>query len=598
MLKKLKFVKKIGDLSYIFVKLKIQIQIERNHCLTKQSTMIIKKKRIYVACTILILTISTFNLQASRATYRTGYDTTRNKSIEFVRDNPIIAMLDSMAQITFNGMPDFSKNREALNKYHYEPGYVPVVEDAEYVKRLEKLNQNSPFVFVYNNQVRQYIDLYANKIRSSTERILGMAAIYFPLFEEQLDRYNLPLELKYLPVIESALNPTAKSHAGAAGLWQFMFGTGKMYDLGVNSYVDDRFDPYKATDAACRHLKDLYAIYHDWALVLAAYNAGAGNVNRAVRKANGVLDYWVVQRFLPRETQQYVPAFIAASYVMHYSAEHNLFPNYPGILASEIDTVTVRKVLSFDQISEMFSIPVENLRFLNPGYTKDIIPASEEKTYFLRLPLAYVADFINNEEALYTFRTQKNIEKEKLIAQLNDNQTSTLTHVVKKGETLAQIAKKYRCSVTNLKKWNGLKKNTVKPRTELLVYVSKPQSKSEGTKPSEADSSDKIARSNAKTNGPSGTVDTTVLMGPPTLASYMGSDWVESMEKKQEKSAPKISSPKGKTVYHTIRRGDTLWSIANKYKGVTIDQIKKWNNLKTGSTLKPGQKIKIAVGNG
>jgi len=193
--------------------------------------------------------------------------------------------------------------------------------------------------------------------------VMGLAEVYFPLFEEQLDKHNMPLELKYLAVVESALNPTANSRAGAKGLWQFMYSTGKMYGLKSNSLVDDRFDPYKATDAACRHLNDLYYIYNDWSLALAAYNSGPGNVNKAIRRAGGVRSYWAVWPFLPRETRGYVPAFIAVMYLMNHPAEHNIYPTTPDIFYEEIDTVVVNDVLSFDQISEMLNIPMDELKF-------------------------------------------------------------------------------------------------------------------------------------------------------------------------------------------------------------------------------------------
>ena len=312
-------------------------------------------------------------------------------------------MLDSLAHYTFTGFPDYAADRGPLNVYHYPDGYVPYFSDSVYEARIHKMDKGSTFGYIYNPQVKQFIELYANRKRALTSKILGMAKIYFPLFEEQLDRFGMPLELKYLAVIESALNPVAKSPVGAKGLWQFMYGTGKMYDLKVSTLVDDRNDPYKATIAACRHMQDLYCIYHDWALVLAAYNAGAGNVNKAIRRAGGVMDYWVVQRYLPRETRDYVPAFIAASYVITYATEHNLYPVYPGITATEIDSVCVKQMLTFDQISEMFGIPIENIRFLNPAYTKDIIPSGGDNVFYLRLPRANVADFINNETALYCY---------------------------------------------------------------------------------------------------------------------------------------------------------------------------------------------------
>ncbi len=544
--------------------------------------MITRKTRHTRTGFLLIIACFFFStLQSSNHSYQPFNDTSRNLNVDLVRDNPIIAMLDSLARLTFNQTPGFTTNRDVLNVHKYDEAYVPVFSDSVYTLRLRKLSQQSPFEYRYNSIVRQYIDLYAVRKRDLTQRILGLSGLYFPLFEEQLDRLNLPLELKYLAVIESALNPVARSHAGAKGLWQFMYHTGKLYNLKVSSYVDDRNDPYKATIAACEHLRDLYAIYHDWSLVLAAYNSGAGNVNRAIRKSGGIMDFWTIMRYLPRETRDYVPAFIAASYVLHHAADHNLYPVHPGILYTEVDTVTVRQALTFDQISEMFNIPLENIRFLNPAYTKDLIPAGPEQTYALRLPLSYVADFMNNEEALYQFKTQKGMERDQLLAQIRDVQERSLTHVVRKGETLSSIAKKYRCSVADLKRWNGIRQNYVKTNRELIVYTSDKNSKA-----AQASTGQSIKSQESKET-------TLALIGPPAWE-----DIIESATDAQNTAAAIKKQQDDRVIYHTIRHGDTLWSIANKYQGVTVEQIKQWNQIKNARAIKPGQKLKISLGDG
>ncbi|HRY31525.1 MAG TPA: LysM peptidoglycan-binding domain-containing protein [Bacteroidales bacterium] len=544
--------------------------------------MITRKSRHTRTGFLLIIACFFFtSLQSSNHSYQPSSDTSRNLNVDLVRDNPIIAMLDSLARLTFNQTPDFTTNRDVLNIHKYEEGYVPEFSDSVYTLRLRKLSQQSPFEYRYNNIVRQYIDLYAVRKRDLTQRILGLSGLYFPLFEEQLDRLNLPLELKYLAVIESALNPVARSHAGAKGLWQFMFHTGKLYNLKVSSYVDERNDPYKATIAACEHLRDLYAIYHDWSLVLAAYNSGAGNVNRAIRKSGGIMDFWTIMRYLPRETRDYVPAFIAASYVLHHAADHNLYPVHPGILYTEVDTVTVRQALTFDQISEMFNIPLENIRFLNPAYTKDLIPAGPEQTYALRLPLSYVADFLNNEEALYQFKTQKGMERDQLMAQIRDVQERSITHVVRKGETLGSIARKYRCSVADLKRWNGIRQNHIKANRELIVYTA---AKNEKTAQADAGKSIKSGESTEINPG---------MIGPPVYEDML----VNAANDQNTAAVPK-NRQDDKFIYHTIRHGDTLWGIANKYQGVTVEQIKQWNQIKNARQIKPGQKLKIALGEG
>ncbi|MCD4665756.1 MAG: lytic transglycosylase domain-containing protein, partial [Bacteroidales bacterium] len=294
-------------------------------------------------------------------------------------------MLDSLVWLKFFTNHDFISDTAVLNTFNFPADSVPVYPDSVIRERIDELNKETIMELTFNRQVKNYIKVYTEKRRELTSKVLGLANLYFPLFEEQLDKYNMPLELKYLAVVESALNPTANSRAGAKGLWQFMYRTGKVYGLQSTSLVDDRFDPYKSTDAACRHLQDLYDIYGNWSLALAAYNSGAGNVNKAIRRAGGVKSYWAVWPYLPRETRGYVPAFIAVVYIMNHSAEHNIYPVEPAFFHEEIDTVTIRDVLSFDQISEMLHIPVADLKFLNPTFKKGIIPTTKSKKYTLRL---------------------------------------------------------------------------------------------------------------------------------------------------------------------------------------------------------------------
>jgi membrane-bound lytic murein transglycosylase D len=241
-------------------------------------------------------------------------------------DDPVSSMLDSLADLTIFRESAFLHGTKNTT---FHDDYIPYFSDSTYRERIADMNDQSPFEYVYNDKVRMFIDLYASRKRALTARIIGLSQIYFPLFEEQLDKYNMPLELKYLAVIESALNPIANSRAGAKGLWQFMYGTGKVYGLKVTSYVDDRFDPYKSTIAACEHLQDLYDIYGNWSLALAAYNSGAGNVNKAIRRAGGIKNFWTIYPYLPKETRSYVPAFIAASYLFRAAQHQTHRPGYP-----------------------------------------------------------------------------------------------------------------------------------------------------------------------------------------------------------------------------------------------------------------------------
>ena len=548
----------------------------------------------------------------------------------FVEDDPVVTMLDSLAGLKIFENSNFLTPRSTETGRFNDSDQIPYFPDSVYRDRITGMGLLSPFEYIYNPDVRKFIDLYAYKKRALTSRILGLSQIYFPLFEEQLDKYNMPLELKYLAVIESALNPVANSRAGARGLWQFMYGTGKVYGLKISSYTDDRFDPVKSTVAACEHLTDLYAIYGNWSLALAAYNSGPGNVNKAIRRAGGAKNFWVIQKFLPKETRSYVPAFIAASYVMTYSSEHKIYPVDPGILFYEIDTVTVRNPLTFDQLSEMLHIPYEEVQFLNPSFKQGVIPATPETPFKLRLRKKYIGDFINNETALYAYRTKSGIARDSLMALALANNRETIEYRVKKGETVTSIAKKFHMSVAELKSLNGLKKNYVRPKQHLLVYSGQGKSVSpvvlsQNTRPL-SDSSTKPDKESRPVASPGPAYHTvikgeslgkiaqkygctvenlmtwnnlkthTILVGQKLkiLSSSGGS--VSRTVSGGSVSAGKTTNPHvPKFTWYTIRQGDTLWEIAEKYD-VTVAGIKKLNNISNTQRLKPGQKIKIPGG--
>lgn len=405
------------------------------------------------------------------------------------------------------------------------------------------------------------------------------------MFEEMLDKYNLPLELKYLAIVESALNPTAVSRAGARGLWQFMYNTGKLYGLKSNSLVDDRSDPYKATDAACRHLRDLYQLYGNWSLALAAYNSGAGNVNKAIRRAGGVKSYWAIWPYLPRETRGYVPAFIAVNYIMSYSAEHNLYPLDPGILYGGVDTIEVKDALAFDQISEFLNIPSDQVRFLNPAYKEGIIPATADKHYILRLPREKITDFINNESALYQYKTQKGIEREKLLATIKASSERSV-HIVKSGETLGKIARKYNCRASDIKKWNGLRKDYLRKGQRLVVYPG-------GVEPDKTKKVQEIAK--AEKQVPKNEVkspDTT--SSKKLLADGKQTDSLKNNGAKNENIASVSGTEQISPKTHIVKKGENLGLIAKKY-GTTVNKLISENNLKN-SNLVAGQKLIVDEG--
>jgi len=492
-----------------------------------------------------------YNLNAGK--YLPINDTVNDtiKRHELLDDDPIVAMLDSLANLKLWGSFEFITDTSELNTNNYASDEIPVFHDTVYKKRIAALNAETPFEMVYNKDVRRWIDLYAKSRRDLTSRMLGLAELYFPLFEEQLDKHDIPLEIKYLAIVESALNPTARSRAGAKGLWQFMYRTGKIYNLKVTSLVDDRCDPYKSTVAASEHMRDLYDIYHDWSLVLAAYNSGAGNVNKAIRRSGNKRNFWLIQNRLPRETRGYVPAFIAVTYLMNYASEHNLYPIKPEVLSHEIDTVAVTQALSFEQISELLSIPDEELKFLNPAYTKGIIPSSKDKTYMLTLRKEYIGSFINNDSALYAYKTKAGVNHEKVMAEVKRANEREI-HIVRSGENLGLIAQKYHVRVSDLKNWNNLRGTMIKPNQRLVVYA------------------------------------------PP---SYSPKKRNSSPKPKKEVQVVDNSKNQGSGnyIYHVIEKGDTLWDIARMYDGVTVSQIKRINNISNTKRLKPGQKIKVPI---
>lgn len=568
-----------------------------------------------------------------------------SKAFDFIKDDFIVAALDSLANSKYFEGYETATDHELENVFGFNQGFVPVYSDSVYYQRLKKLDASTPINLTYNQYVRDYIELYAVKKRALTERVMGLAQIYFPMFEEHLDRFNMPLELKYLAIVESALNPEARSRVGATGLWQFMYGTGKMYDLKVTSFVDDRRDPIKSTIAACEHMSDLYKMYKDWLLVLAAYNSGAGNVNKAIRRSGGKMDFWQIRPFLPIETRGYVPAFIGVTYVMSYAAEHNLRAVNPRIKHYEIDTVTVKDLLTFDQIAQNINVPIEDLEFLNPSFKSGVIPAVDGKAYTIRLPKKYVASFVNNEAQLYALRTQKTIEQEELVSMMK-TVTEAEYHKVKRGENLGLISKKYHCSVSDIKRWNHLRSTTLAVGQRLIVrpervsetqYASakKPVKKEEvAPKAVESKTDEAIASVDTSKTKPivekeksatkiedvkhkvkaGETLNQIALKNKITVAEikewnnlkssviHPGDELVVGKKETSEDSKEAIADSKtnqqkknSQFIYYTVQRGDTLWTIAQKHEGCSVDEIKKLNNIRNERSLKPGQKIKVAV---
>ncbi len=515
-------------------------------------------------------------------------------------DDPIVATLDSLAMLTvFRNLEKRMDTSVVTGKF--PPGFVPHYDDSVYKARIEAINAYSPMEFVFNAYVKTYINVYANRRRDLTERVLGLAELYFPLFEEQLDKHNLPLELKYLAVVESALNPVARSRVGATGLWQFMYGTGKMYDLQVNSMVDERSDIYKSTIAAAEHFVDLYKIYNDWNLVLCAYNAGPGNVNRAIRRAGGVRDFWAIRHFLPRETQNYVPAFMAVTYVMMHAADHNLYPNPPIYSHFDVDTLEVKQQLSLRTVSQFLDIPLEHLRYLNPSFRQNIIPHNARKPYYLRIPRDYTGLFIANADTIYNHKSPDEIRQAELAAQMQE----TTVHVVRSGEVLGSIARRYGTSVGEIQRLNNLRGTLIRPGQRLIV-----RAPARPTTTVASNANTHVVRSGEtlgiiagryrvtvnqlqQWNNISGTTifagQNLVVRQPENFTAQAPVE--EPAVKDQQETEEEFSG----YIYHVVQAGDTLQEIAARYEDITVEEIKEMNELSGGSPLVPGQRLIVGV---
>ncbi|MBQ5663725.1 MAG: transglycosylase SLT domain-containing protein [Bacteroidaceae bacterium] len=346
------------------------------------------------------------------------------------------------------------------------------VNDSIYADRLDRLP--SIIQMTYNDVTKQFIERYANRHRRLVSNMLGLSAYYMPMIESALDSYNMPQELKYLPIIESAFNPKAVSRVGAKGLWQFMFHTGKFYGLKANSYIDERFDPIKSTHAAIRYLRDLYKFFQSWDLAIAAYNCGPGNVKKAIIRSGGKTNFWQIYRFLPRETRGYIPAFIAVNYIMNYYEEHGITPMQPA-LPIATDTVHVNKNLHFSQVSELCGIELDAIRAMNPQYIRDIIPGKSE-TCVLRLPNETITNLLTLGDTVYKHKEEVFFPATQLAQlekgmKLNDGgRSSSKRHKVRNGETLSTIARKYGVSVKQIMRANGMKNTNIRAGRYINIY--------------------------------------------------------------------------------------------------------------------------------
>ena len=506
----------------------------------------------------------------------------------------------------------YLKNYTVLDSY-VENSKSETVSDEVYIKRLRALPVTIEMPF--NSVVKTYIEMYTQRRRTLVEEMLGMSLYYMPIFEQALEKEGLPLELKYLPVIESALNPDAISRVGATGLWQFMISTAKGLGLEVNSLVDERRDPYRASEKAAVYLKNLYNIYHDWSLVIAAYNCGPGNVNKALRRAGGSgKDFWAIYPYLPKETRGYVPAFIAANYVMTYFKNHNISPS----LAKKpllTDTIAVNQRINFNQISKVLNMPIDELRVLNPQFRRDVIPG-DTHSYSLCLPTHQVYSFIMSKDSILNYRTDlygrrdvvepatitdsKDIQGVEGVDFTYETQTVTKWHKVRRGETLAKIAGKYGVTSSSIKRANGLRKSSVK-RGQSLKIVTTQRVKVPIEKSDEPASDELLAANNAGTELDAEQTDTEEIeVAEPAPTTVKPTEQPKAKPEPKQKEQPKTkeqpkkrnhSDDAGIITKHTVRSGESLYKIATD-NGITVDELKAANNL-TNDAVKAGQTLVI-----
>lgn len=513
----------------------------------------LKKFIVYVVGMMLIAPISV------------AAQSTQQSEEEYPKD--MLAALDSLT-VLLNQNCTKSKAGQCFNPEEDEENATTVKFNAAEIQR--KLNMlESGIPLDYNKHVEGFVNLYAVKKKQLTERILTLSEFYFPMFEQVLDQQGLPQEFKYLAVVESALNPQATSWAGACGLWQFIHSTGVAYGLKINNLVDERRDPMKATLAACQYFKNSYELYGDWLLVIASYNCGPGNVNKAIRRSGGKRSFWEVMKYLPRETRGYVPAFIAVAYVMNHYEELGLKPAQFDV-HSIVENVEVNQKVHFAQISKTLGISMEDLEYLNPEYRKKVVPASMDNTHHITLPYKYAMMFCEMKDSIYACSVED--------MDIDDIETVSkrVVHKVRRGESLKSIAKKYGVKVSDLKAWNIIKGNYARPGKKLVVYTPvKQKTKPKTTEP--AEEKELMAKDSADING------------DEAVAS------ADSAEKQATVAKTKKTVEQPYIRYHKVVRGDTLYSISKKY-GITVEKLRTYNQLPKNAVIKPGTKLKVTPG--
>ncbi len=441
--------------------------------------------------------------------------------------------------------------------------------DTLYKGRLSRIN--SIIKLPYNSIIRNHIHVYTVRQREKFCAVLGLKEYYFPMIEDIFDMYGLPSELKYMAVIESALNPNAfNRRSGATGMWQFMYSTGRLYGLTINSLVDERRDPVKATHAAAKYMKDLYNIYNDWILVIAAYNCGPGNVNKAIKRSGNKKDYWDIYYRLPRETRGYIPMYVAATYAVNYSAEHKLKP-LPLNIPVSTDTLMINKDIHLNQISEVMGIPLGELKALNPQYKTGLVPGSS-KPLSLTLPMSHLGDFIDLSDTIRNFKRDVYLSRINVTA---DPSRSTyvpadvkgktkIIYTVKDGDNLGFISEWYKVSLADLRYWNNIYRNTIRVGQKLAIYVD----------PSRANNYSRVNEMSF--------AEKQQMAGKPAAAPQTLSF----------ASLP-VQEQSGDFVTYTVRYGDTIWDIVRRFDNVSTTDVLNLNNISDPGKIKVGQVLKI-----
>ena len=535
----------------------------------------------------LVLSIHSFS-QKFVENKKNEYTETKNSYLDsikksFVKDE-MASCVDSlwMKELAnldlYNDISDDIKNINIDEKVNYELSTDLLKE------RLKAMDAKSPFNIEYNPGLENIIKSFLKNRKKSFERLMAISEYYFPMFEEAFAKKNVPLEIKYLAIVESALNPKAVSRMGATGLWQFMYQTGKQYNLKIDSYVDERSDPLKASEAAAQYMANMYTIFGDWDLVLASYNSGPGNVSKAIRRSGGQQNYWNIRKNLPQETQGYVPAFLATMYIYEYHKEHGIRPDRATIKHFATDTIMIKKQMSFAQISDLLDIPLTQLQVMNPSYKLNVVPSYEDQNHFLRLPKDKIAVFASNEDKIYAY-VQREVDRRERPFQVTKAIVATDTlnytqqritlpktkyYIVRRGDNLSEIASKYDVTIADIKKWNKIRGNTVARGKSLKIYTSESVVRTVRKEPI----NDK-APSEIKTDKQQIAV---------------------SKEEKAKKSVKIDTLSSGVATHYVVQKGDNLSTIAKK-NNVTVAEIKEWNHL-VDNSIQLGASLQVAKNDG